>query len=96
MEANKLDGFLAFPADFTQKVMSGQNSSLEIISQAEATNTRMALNGLAQGIASSVESTKVEINSVVALMIQQGRAADIQKAITQIFQDRILAAIPHP
>ena len=88
VEANKLDGFLAFPADFTARVMSGQNTALEIIAQAEAVNTRMALNGLAQGIASSLASTKVEIISVIALMTQKGSSpADIQKATAQIIQN---------
>ena len=33
VEAKKLDGFLAFPADFTQKVEAGQNTNLEIVAQ---------------------------------------------------------------
>lgn len=52
VEAGKLDGFLAFPADFTQGVEMGYGTNLEIVANAEATNTRMALNGLAQGIIS--------------------------------------------
>jgi ABC-2 type transport system permease protein len=89
VDAKKLDGFLAFPVDFTQNLENGKNTRLEIITQADATNTRMALNGLAQGIASAIDSHIVEINSVVALMVQQGSSAsDIQKAVARIMQNQ--------
>jgi ABC-2 type transport system permease protein len=89
VDAGKQDGFLAFPVDFTQNVEAGKNTSLEIVAQAQATDTRMALNGLAQSIASRLESEKVEVSSVVALMIQQGSSpADIQKAAAGIIQSQ--------
>jgi cytochrome c-type biogenesis protein CcmE len=72
VEAGKLNGFLAFPDDFTQNLMAGKNTSLEIVAQAEATDTRMALNGLARSIASVIGSETTEINAVVALLVQQG------------------------
>jgi ABC-2 type transport system permease protein len=88
VEANKLSGFLAFPADFTQKVMSGQTTNLEIIAQSEATEVRMALNGLAQGIASEIRADNVEIASVSYMMMQQGVSqAEIQKKVSQIIQN---------
>jgi ABC-2 type transport system permease protein len=87
VEAGKLEGFLAFPADFTQNVEGGKSTDLEITAQVEATDTRMALNGLAQGIVSRLESEKVEVSSVVTLLTQQGKSqADIQKAVAQIIQ----------
>ncbi len=88
VEAKKLDGFVAFPADFTQKVEAGQPTDLEIIAQSEATSTQMALNGLAQGIASSISASTVEIKSVMQVMAQQGASpAAIQTAIGQILQN---------
>jgi ABC-2 type transport system permease protein len=93
VEAGKIDGFLAFPADFTQGVEMGYGTNLEIVAKAEATNIRMALNGLAQGIVSRIEAQRVEMNAVIALLVQQGitsdgKSADIQQAIAQIFQNQ--------
>jgi len=89
VETGKLDGFLAFPSDFTEKVMTGNNTNLEIVIQAEATGTRMALTGLAQNISSSIGAARVEINSVVDLLAQQGvNSAEIQKAMDVIKQSQ--------
>jgi ABC-type multidrug transport system permease subunit len=89
VETGKMDGFLAFPADFTQGIQLGYGSTLEIVSKPDATNTRMALNGLAQGIISRTAAQKVEINSAIALLSQQsmagGDSAGLQAAIAQIF-----------
>jgi ABC-2 type transport system permease protein len=87
VEAKTLSGFLAFPADFTQNLQSGKPTNLEIVAQADATNTRAALNGLGQSIASQLGSESVEIQAVMKLMTQQGTSqAQIQQAIAQIFQ----------
>jgi ABC-2 type transport system permease protein len=89
VEDKKLEGFLAFPADFTEKVMAGKNTNIDIVVQAEATSTRMALNGLAQSISSSIGADTVEIKSVVALLTQQGAGpSEIQKAIASIIQSQ--------
>ena len=93
VEANKISGILVFPADFTQKVMSGQSTNLEIIAQSEATNGRMALNGLAQGIASEIRADNIEIGSVSQLMMRQGASQpDVQKTVSQIMQNHNSAA----
>ncbi len=85
VENGKIAGFLAFPADFTQAVMSGTKTSLEIIAKPDATDTRMALSGVAQGFVSSIESQRVVINSVVSLLTQQGKSqTEIQQAVTQV------------
>jgi ABC-2 type transport system permease protein len=87
VESKKLDGFLAFPADFTEKVMAGNSSNIEIIVQAEATSTRMALNGLAHSISASIGANTVEIKSVMALLAQQGVGpAEIQKGVASVIQ----------
>jgi ABC-2 type transport system permease protein len=89
VEAKKLSGFLAFPADFTQNVETGKNTSLEIVAMADATTTKATLSGLAQGIASRIGTETVEIESDMSLMTQQGSSpADIQKAVAQIIQNQ--------
>jgi ABC-2 type transport system permease protein len=93
VESGKMDGFLAFPPDFTSGVQMGYGTNLEIIARSEATNTRMALNGLAESIASRIAAQRVETNAAIALMVQQnleggGNSADLQKAVGLIFQDQ--------
>jgi ABC-2 type transport system permease protein len=86
--SGKLGGFLAFPADFTANIQSDKNTNLEIVARAEDTNIRMALNGLAQSIASQLAAQKVELHSVAALLGQQGQSqAEIQGALAKIMQD---------
>jgi ABC-2 type transport system permease protein len=94
VDSGKLAGFLSFPADFSQNLLSGNSSSLEIIARADATNTRAALNGLAKAIISQLEAKRIEINSVVALMGQQPGVsqADIAKTITGIMSQSGAAA----
>jgi ABC-2 type transport system permease protein len=93
VESGKIDGFLAFPSDFTQGVEMGYGTNLEIVARAEATNIRMALNGLAGSISSRIAAQRVETNAAIALMVQQsttggGNPADLQKAISLIFQNQ--------
>jgi ABC-2 type transport system permease protein len=90
VENKKIEGFLGFPADFTQNVMSGKSTRLEIVAQAESTNTRMALNGLADSLASIFNTHRIELHSVVAVMTQQGKtAAEIQQVVAQVSQRQI-------
>jgi ABC-type multidrug transport system permease subunit len=85
VEAKKLDGFLAFPADFTANVQAGKQAGLEIVALADATSTRMALEGIAGGIASAIAADSDEIKTVAALLTQQGSSSEeIQAAIVQI------------
>ncbi len=89
VNSGKLGGFLAFPADFTQKVQSGQPTSLEVVAMPDATTIRATLDGLAQSISSSIGSQGVEVSSVVALLTQQGASqTDIQAAVAKIFQEQ--------
>jgi ABC-2 type transport system permease protein len=93
VEAKKIDGFLGFPVDFTQNIMSGKGARLEIVSQAESTNTRMALQGLADSLASIFNTNRTVLHTVAAVMTQQGASQqDIQKAIAQISQRQLSTA----
>lgn len=94
VKRHKLDGFLAFPADFTEGAMLGYDAKLEVITDAEATDTRAALQGLAQGIASRVGSQQVANNATIGLLIEPQieqvatapkKMEDIGAAIQKIF-----------
>ena len=87
VEKGNLTGFLAFPPDFTENVMSGRQTNLEIVAQADAPGIRAALNGLAQGIASAISASTVEIKSVSTLLAQTGASpVEIQQAIASILE----------
>ena len=93
VEDKKLDGFLAFPANFTEGVLMGYGAQLEVVADAEAVNTRAALNGMARAIASRVGSQQVANNAAIGLLVEQGLAtsggmADIGQAIQQLFSDQ--------
>jgi ABC-2 type transport system permease protein len=86
VEDKELEGFLAFPADFTEGVMMGYRTQLEVIADAEATNTRAALNGLAQTIASRVGAQQVAASAAMELLVEQGATTgDIGQIIQQLF-----------
>ena len=88
VDAGKLDGFILFPADFTQKVMSGSPSSIEVIAQAGATNTKAALDGLAGSIAAELSSESIEIKAVAQLLQQAGKSqSEIQQAVAAMVQN---------
>jgi ABC-2 type transport system permease protein len=88
VENKELAGFLAFPADFTEGVSMGYGAQLEVVTDPEATDTRAALNGLAQTIASRVGSQQVAANAAIGLLVEQGIArgefANIGEAIQQL------------
>ncbi|MBI4296182.1 MAG: ABC transporter permease, partial [Chloroflexi bacterium] len=88
----KLAGFLSFPADFTQGVLTGYGAHLEVVVDAGQVNTRAALNGLAKAIASSVSMQQVATNAAIGLMVEQGLASghppqadDISKMFQQSY-----------
>ena len=72
VEDGELDGFLAFPEDFTERVVRGDETELEVVADAGATSTRAALYGLGRSIATRIGSTQVATRATVELMIGQG------------------------
>jgi len=88
VEDGKLAGFLAFPPDFTQALMTGSGTKLEVFTSAGNVNNRAALNGLAGAISSQIGTDQVIIEASVALLVQGGAIpADrdsINKAAQQI------------
>ncbi len=89
VEDKELGGFLAFPADFTKAVLMGDSAQLEVVADSEAINTRAALNGLAQAIASRVGSQQMAASTILELLVEQGLAtggmADIEQVMQQLF-----------
>jgi ABC-type multidrug transport system permease subunit len=73
VENKELSGFLAFPADFTERVFMGEGAQLEVIANAEAPYTRGALNGLANAIASRIGSQYAAMQASIELLREQGQ-----------------------
>jgi ABC-2 type transport system permease protein len=68
----ELEGVLIFPADFTQAVMSGAKTDLEIFADASAAYTRAALESIAGVISSQISTNKVVIDATVRLLVGSG------------------------
>ncbi len=93
VEDEEITGFLVFPADFTEGIMTGAGTQLEVVADAEATSDRAALHGLAQTISSQVGSVYVVANASLELMIEQGiiaptDTAEIERVIQQILSEQ--------
>jgi len=67
----EINGFLAFPADYSEGALTGSGTSLKVVTNSEAVNTKAALDGLARGIAARVNSTQVSVKSAIALLEKQ-------------------------
>ena len=71
VEQRELDGFILFPEDFTEGIQMGYGARLEVIVNPEATNTRPALNAVAEGIAAAMGLQQIGKNSLTSLAIEQ-------------------------
>jgi ABC-2 type transport system permease protein len=93
VEDKEIDGFLVFPADFTEGLMTGFGTQLEIVADIEAIETRTALYGLAGAISSRVGSEYIVAGATIELLIKQGFIApddtdEIERIVQQLFQDQ--------
>ncbi len=93
VEDEEISGFVAFPADFTAGIMSGEGTQLEVVTDAEAIQDRAALSGLSQSIASQVSSVKIIVSSLEQLKEQEPLSpedkASIEQAIGQVIQQAL-------
>jgi ABC-2 type transport system permease protein len=85
----RLEGFIAFPEDFTDGVSMGYGTNLEVVVDPEATYTRAALNSVAEAIASRVGRQQVISNAITELMLErwlesQGDVADIVQDMPEL------------
>ena len=82
----KLDGFIAFPANFTEATMMGYGTELEVIYNPNNTQSIAALKGTAQSIASQIGTRQVVNNAVIGLLLEKdmavpGSVGDLAQAI---------------
>jgi ABC-2 type transport system permease protein len=83
--SGNLSGFLSFPADFTQALMNGSATKLDIFADASATNTRMALASVAGAITSQINANMAVIKASSELLAGSGATpAEIQNAVQKI------------
>jgi ABC-2 type transport system permease protein len=87
VEDKKLAGFIAFPADFTQSLMEGSPTELEVFADAGNVNTRTALNGMANAISSQIGGNVVVIKASVALLVESGRLPPDEASINRLIEE---------
>jgi ABC-2 type transport system permease protein len=90
VEEGELSGFIAFPADFTERVYSGESTQIEVIADSGAVYDAAALEGLAGAIAARIGTDQAIINASLGLMIQNGIISGDPESIGQAAQ-QILA-----
>ena len=81
-----LDGFIAFPDNFTEAVEMGYVTELEVVYNPNNTQAIAALEGMAQSIASQIATHQVVNNAVIGLLLEKdlaspGSVGDISQAI---------------
>ena len=86
VENKKLDGFIAFPDNFTEAVEMGYGTELEVVYNPNNTQVIAALKGMAQSIASQIGTGQVVNNAVIGLLLEKdmtapGSVGDIAQAI---------------
>ena len=88
VEDGEISGFIAFPADFTEGIVSGAGTELEVVTDAEAIEDRTALSGISQSIASQVGSVRAIVATLEQLQEQEAlspqEVAQIELIIDQI------------
>ena len=67
---DELNGFLAFPEDFTEGISLGYGTNIEVVADPEATYDRAALNSIAEAIASQIGLQQVVKNAIIRLMLE--------------------------
>ena len=84
----KYGGFLAFPEDFTDGISLGYGSSIEVVSDPDATYSRAALNSIAEAIAAQIGLQQVVRGAITGLMmegwLESGDAARIGEEIPEL------------
>ncbi len=67
VDTEELDGFVAFPADFTQRFLSGETATLEVVAGEVPVSEEAALRGFAQEIAARFSEARATLSAVAAL-----------------------------
>jgi ABC-2 type transport system permease protein len=66
----KLDGFIAFPANFTEAVNTGYGTDLEVIYNPTNSQTIAPLQGMAEGIAADINAREVVDKAVIGIVTE--------------------------
>jgi ABC-type Na+ efflux pump permease subunit len=93
VEAKKLDGFIAFPSDFTEGVIMGYGTHLEVVVNPTASSTRAALNGLASSIASQVGNQQLASNIAISLIVEESLLSGNMTDLGSEIQGIIMAPV---
>ncbi len=72
VEDGELGGLLVFPEDFSDSLFAEKGPEFEVIADSEAVDTRAALNGFANSIATRFSSVRVAANATAELLIGAG------------------------
>ena len=86
----KINGFVAFPANFTEAVTEGYGCQLEVVYNPADSQTAAALNGMAQSIASTVGAQEVANSAAVNLLVEKelaspGSVTNLADAIRKVY-----------
>jgi len=92
----ELAGFLAFPADFTEAIMRGDSTQLEVVADTEAIYTRAALHGLAKTIATRIATQQMAVIGSIELLMEQGEIASGELPDTRQASQQLLSGEGKP
>jgi ABC-2 type transport system permease protein len=86
VEDKKLTGFIAFPENFSEAVLMGYGTQLEVIYNPSNPQAIAALEGMAQSIASEIGIQHVVNDTVIGLLVEQelvspGVSGDLAQSI---------------
>ena len=93
VEDEEISGFIAFPADFTEGIMTGTGTELEVVADAEATDYRATLYGVSQSIYSRVGSVSTIVATLETLKVQEALSPEDTARIDQIIEGVIEQAL---
>ena len=63
-----IEGFVTFPADFTEKIMSGAPTTLDVVVTGDSPGAEAALRGFAESIAAEFTETHVVVSAIRRLL----------------------------
>ena len=80
LEQGEIDGFVVFRADFTQRILSGERTALEVVVSDNNPDAEAALYGFAQEIAGRFTETQIATITAAAIATQTPDAPQVRVA----------------
>ena len=93
VEDEEINGFIAFPADFTEGIITGAGTELELVTYAEAIGDSTALASLSQSIASQVSSVNAIVSTLEELKAQEPITPEEKARIDQVIEQVVEQAL---